>query len=89
MTFSEECILCSSVWRFVIEVLPLLAIEKIELHTVHLTTLVSPNLTSYIKGNSTFNESLKLHFCFFENILCYMEDHILVVLSTTGWGDMQ
>lgn len=51
--FSMECILCFFAWRFVIEVLPPLAIGKIEQHAVHLTTIVTSKLTSCINGSST------------------------------------
>jgi hypothetical protein len=53
-------------------------------HAVHLITVVSSKLTSCINGNSTFSESLKLHFCFFESIHYCRGDQTLVVYNTTA-----
>jgi hypothetical protein len=54
-------VLCSFAWRWtVIEVLSPVAVVKIEIHTVHFTTVVSSKLTSCINGNSTFNKPLKV-----------------------------
>jgi hypothetical protein len=45
---------------------------------LHFTTVVSSELLSCIKGNSTWNESLKLHILFFE--------HTLLVYSATAYS---
>jgi hypothetical protein len=55
--FSKQRNFCLFAWgRSVIEVLPHLAVEKFELHTVHFTIVISSKLTSSVNGNSTFTE---------------------------------
>jgi hypothetical protein len=82
---ASNAFLCFFAWRLsVIELLPPPAIEKIALHMVHFITIVSPKLTTCINGNSIFNESLKLHFHFFENMLYHRGDHTLLVFDTTA-----
>jgi hypothetical protein len=82
--FSKRCILVLPCLDICYRSPPTTHIEIIDLHMVHFTTVVSSKLTSCINGNSTFNESLKLHFCFFENMLYCRGDQALLVYDATA-----
>jgi hypothetical protein len=77
---------CASLLRddLLSDVLPHSLPKKIELHTVDFSTAVASKLTSCINGNSTFNESLKLRFRFFENMFYRRGGQTLLVYDLTA-----